>query len=59
MQTSIWMAYSDSMHFFDKLSYKILFILSYGLKDTNLTSLEHLQEFSENGKLDLSPKCDE
>jgi hypothetical protein len=26
MQTSIWMAYSDSMHFSDKLSYKICFI---------------------------------
>jgi hypothetical protein len=45
MQTSIWMAYSNSMHFSNKLSYKILFSLSYGLKDTNLTSLEHLQEF--------------
>jgi hypothetical protein len=39
------MAYSNSMHFSNKLSYKILFILSYGLKDTNLTSLEHLQGF--------------
>jgi hypothetical protein len=27
------MSYSDSMHFSDKLSYKILCIPSYGLKD--------------------------
>jgi hypothetical protein len=33
------------MHFSDRNLYKILFILSYGFKDTNLTSLEHLQEF--------------
>jgi hypothetical protein len=39
------MTYLDSTHFSDKLSYKILFISSYGFKDTNLTSLEHLQEF--------------
>jgi hypothetical protein len=47
MQTSIWMAYSDSMHFSDKFSYKILFILSYGLKDINLARFKYLQEFSE------------
>jgi hypothetical protein len=41
------MAYSDSIHFFDKLSYKILFILSYSLKDMNLASFKHLQQFSE------------
>jgi hypothetical protein len=40
------MAYSDSMHFSDKLSYKILFILSYGLEDTNLARFKDLQEFS-------------
>jgi hypothetical protein len=45
MQTDIWMAYSDSMHFSDKLSYKILFILSYGLQDTNLARFKHLQQF--------------
>jgi hypothetical protein len=45
MQTDIWMAYSDSTHFSDPKTYKILCIPSYGLKDTNLTSLEHLQEF--------------
>jgi hypothetical protein len=39
------MAYSDSMHFSDKLSYKILFILSYGLEDTNLSRFKYLQEF--------------
>jgi hypothetical protein len=33
------------MHFSDKLSYKILFISSYGLKDTNFARFKHLQEF--------------
>jgi hypothetical protein len=33
MQTGISMAYSDSTHFSKKLSYKILLILNYGLKD--------------------------
>jgi hypothetical protein len=33
MQTVVWMTYSDSTHFSDKLSYKILCISSYGLKD--------------------------
>jgi hypothetical protein len=33
MQTGKWMSYSDSMHFSDKNSYKILFISSYGSKD--------------------------
>jgi hypothetical protein len=41
------MAYSDSMHFSDKFSYKILFISSYGLKDINLARFKYLQEFSE------------
>jgi hypothetical protein len=45
MQTDIWMTFSDSAHFSEQLSYKILFISSYGPKDMNLTSLEHLQEF--------------
>jgi hypothetical protein len=35
------------MQFSDKLSYKILFIQSYGPKDINFASLTHLQEFSE------------
>jgi hypothetical protein len=39
------MAYSDSTHFSDKNSYKILFISSYRLKDINFASLTHLQEF--------------
>jgi hypothetical protein len=47
MQTGIWMTYSDSTHFFDKFSYKILFILNYRLKDINLASFKHLQQFSE------------
>jgi hypothetical protein len=33
IETSIWMSYSDSTHFFDKLSYKILFVLNYGLRE--------------------------
>jgi hypothetical protein len=40
------MAYSNSMHFSDKLSYKILFISSYGLKDMNLPRFAYLHEFS-------------
>jgi hypothetical protein len=47
MQTGVWMTYSDSTHFSDKFSYKILFISSYGLKDMNLASFKHLQQFSE------------
>jgi hypothetical protein len=39
MQTVVRMAYSNSMHFSDKLSYKILFISSYGLKDVNLAKI--------------------
>jgi hypothetical protein len=46
MQTGIWMTYSDSTHFSDKISYKILFISSYHLKDTDLTKFAHLQGFS-------------
>jgi hypothetical protein len=48
MQTGKWMLYSDSSHFYDKLSYKILFIPSYRLKDMDLASLTPLQQFSEN-----------
>jgi hypothetical protein len=44
------MAYLDSTHFSVKLSYKILFILSYGLKDMIYTSFELLQQFLENRK---------
>jgi hypothetical protein len=36
--------------FFDKISYKILFIPSYGLKDMNLARITCLQEFSEKRK---------
>jgi hypothetical protein len=45
MQTVVWMAYSDSSHFSDKISYKILFISSYGLKDMNFARCKYLQEF--------------
>jgi hypothetical protein len=48
MQTVAWMAYSDSSQFSDKLSYKILFVSSYGLEDMDLASLTPLQQFSEN-----------
>jgi hypothetical protein len=44
MQTIIWMANSDSMHFSDKISYKILFISNYSLEVMNLARLKHLQE---------------
>jgi hypothetical protein len=50
MQTGLWMAYSDSTHFSDKLTYKILFFSSYGLKDMNLARITYLQEFSEKRK---------
>jgi hypothetical protein len=45
MQTDIWMVYSGSIHFSDKLSYKILFVSSYGLKDINYARCKYLQEF--------------
>jgi hypothetical protein len=45
MQASIWMAYLNSIHFSEKLSYKILFISSYGLKDMNFARCKYLQEF--------------
>jgi hypothetical protein len=48
MQTVAWMSYLDSTHFSEQLSYKILFIPSYGLKDMNFARYKHLQEFSEN-----------
>jgi hypothetical protein len=41
------MAYSDSKHFSDKISYKILCISSYSLKDINFARFDKLQEFSE------------
>jgi hypothetical protein len=47
MQTSIWMTYSNSTHFSEQFSYKKLFILSYGLKDTNFARFKHLQQNSE------------
>jgi hypothetical protein len=51
MQTGIWMAYSDSTHFCDKLSYKILFISSYGSIDINFARFNHFLPFSENQKM--------
>jgi hypothetical protein len=48
MQTDIWMTFSNSMHFSDKLLYKILFISSYGLKDMNFARCKYLQEFQKN-----------
>jgi hypothetical protein len=39
------MPYSDSSHFFDKLSYKILCISSYRIKDMIYARLAHLQQF--------------
>jgi hypothetical protein len=48
MQTIAWMAFSDSTHFSDKNTYKIPFISSYGLEDTNLTSFKRFLKFSEN-----------
>jgi hypothetical protein len=53
------MTYLDSTYFSDKFSYKILFILSYQLKDINFASFAYLQEFLEKqrkrGEL-FSPK---
>jgi hypothetical protein len=48
MQTVAWMAFSDSTHFSDKFSYKILFIPSDGLKDTNCARFAQILQFSEN-----------
>jgi hypothetical protein len=45
MQTGTWMENLDSMHFSDKISYKILFISSYRLKDMIYARLTHLQQF--------------
>jgi hypothetical protein len=44
MQTGKWISYSDSTHFSDKFSYKILFILSYGSKDINFAIFNHFQK---------------
>jgi hypothetical protein len=38
------MLYSDSTHFSEQLSYKILFISSYGVKDINFASFKYLQQ---------------
>jgi hypothetical protein len=46
------MSYSDSTHFSDKISYKILFILSYRLKDMDLANFAQILEFLENGEDD-------
>jgi hypothetical protein len=40
------MAYSDSTHFSDQLSYKIHFIPSYGLQNMIYARFKYLQEFS-------------
>jgi hypothetical protein len=45
------MTYSDSTHFSDKFSYKILCISSYRLKDTNFARYAHLQQYSENREI--------
>jgi hypothetical protein len=42
------MAYSDSTHFSEQLSYKIIYIPSYGIEDIILASFTHVQQFSEN-----------
>jgi hypothetical protein len=43
MQTVVWMAYSDSTHFSDKLPYRKHFIPSYGSKDMNFAKFASLQ----------------
>jgi hypothetical protein len=53
MQTDIWMVYSDSMHFSDKLSYKILFISTYGLKDINFARLHTCSNFFKKTEISL------
>jgi hypothetical protein len=57
------MTYSNSTHFSEQLSYKILFISSYGLKDTNFARFKHLQQNSEKnskrGGLKLGRTLDE
>jgi hypothetical protein len=45
MQTGIWITYSDSMHFSEQLSYKIYFILSYGLKDIKFARFTRILPF--------------
>jgi hypothetical protein len=47
------MEYLDSTHFSDKISYKILFISSYGSKDMNLPRFAYLQDFSEKKNRNL------
>jgi hypothetical protein len=44
MQTGVWMTYSGSSPFSDKISYKILYFSSYQLKDMILARFEHLQQ---------------
>jgi hypothetical protein len=46
------MAYSDSMHFSDTNSYRILFIPTYGLKDMNFARSAYLLEFWKTGNRD-------
>jgi hypothetical protein len=45
------MPYSETTHFSDKNSYKILCVSSYGLKDMNLAKYEHFLKFWINRKL--------
>jgi hypothetical protein len=52
MQTIKRMGQSGSMHFSNTNSYTILFISSYELKDMNLASFKHLQQFSEKQKIE-------
>jgi hypothetical protein len=44
------MAYSDYAHFSNKLSYKILFVLSYRLKDMNFVRFDHFLQKINKGK---------
>jgi hypothetical protein len=55
------MLYSGSSHFSDKISYKILFILSYGLKDMNYARYKHFLPFSvkQRGDERFSPRQSE
>jgi hypothetical protein len=50
MQTNIWMAYSCSLCFSDRFSYKILCIPTNGLKDINFARFKHFLVFSEKEK---------
>jgi hypothetical protein len=49
MQTSIWMPYSESTHFSDKLSYGKHFIPNYHSKDINYARFNYLWKHLNNG----------